>query len=315
MADSDKAPSAQQQILASDLELIDLFIRGKKKSIATAHLQIEYATSMVKLLDKQGVVLGIGKHVNEWQQKILLHCHSIYLPAIQERLDRNGFLAMPKSNHSDFVEYHKYQTPQGFQLFYQSASALGKSWLNYQSIVTGKQSNNIFLFQDNNWYPIQELNIDRQAIRLRTLVGEVLISLEDLIVWIEPISNVSETTTANQSGLNPESTASSPPLSQPSSTTKMPTLSEDLTSSPETASDAQPSVVSSSHRATDEKLDDLKNAIKIKALAKLVSYLEEGETIVTTEVFKNGHDQLISTKTTEIKRNCPRWVIEQIKKF
>lgn len=312
MADSDKAPSSPPQILPSDLELINSFISGKKKSIATAHLQIEYVTNTIKLLDRRKVVVGVSKQLNEWQQKILLRRRSMYFGAIQDRLSHCGFFVIPNSGHPDFAEYHKYQTPTGFRLHYQPARSLAKSWIDSHSQSVRKQSNSILIFQVDNWYPIQELDIYQQTMRLRTLIGELVVGNEDLMIWIDRMPAAPEKIAPIQANSSPEPAV--PPPSPPS-TKAMPILTEDSSKSTELTSAFKTPIVTSGHQDSDETFDNLKNALRIKALAKLVDYLDNGETIVSTEVLKNGHSQIISTKTTEIKRNCPRWVIEQIKKF
>jgi hypothetical protein len=53
--------------------------------------------------------------------------------------------------------------------------------------------------------------------------------------------------------------------------------------------------------------------VKVKALKRLLDYVKNGEKVVITEVLRNGQDQIITTKTTEIQRGCPRWAIERIR--
>ena len=57
---------------AADIELIENFVQGKKKTITAAQLQVEYSDKAMKLLDRRGGLVAVSKQVNEWQQKVLL---------------------------------------------------------------------------------------------------------------------------------------------------------------------------------------------------------------------------------------------------
>jgi hypothetical protein len=56
-------------------------------------------------------------------------------------------------------------------------------------------------------------------------------------------------------------------------------------------------------------------ALKLKAINALSRYLQQGDIMVRTEVFRNGQGQEINRKVTTIQRGCPRWVIDQIRQL
>jgi hypothetical protein len=56
-------------------------------------------------------------------------------------------------------------------------------------------------------------------------------------------------------------------------------------------------------------------ALKLKAINALSRYLQQGDIVVRTEVFRNGQGQEINRKVTTIQRGCPRWVIDQIRQL
>jgi hypothetical protein len=323
-------PLPAHNLSQPDLDSIEQFVRGKKKSIAGASLRIEYADNAIKLIDAQKVTVAISKQVSEWQQKVLLYRHAIeYFNVLSSRLTAQGFLSSKKSRHPDFAEYSKYQIPSGYSLQYKSASLLGQAWLDRQSRASGNQSQGPLVFQGNNWYPIQELRIDLNTMHLRTLVGELSIDTNDLVVWIEPTPESQKTAAAQPaatvSNVIPkakEPVAPSPTLS-PTTLPEDPVMRQnplssldlDATQTAElTAAWKTPILTNPSGRDT-ETIANLKQTIKLKALARMVDYLNDGEVITCTEVLKNGHDQVISTKTTKVERSCPRWVIEQVRQF
>jgi hypothetical protein len=332
MADRPEVPSSK--LPQPDLDSIEQFVRGKKKSIAGSSLRIEYIDNAIKLFDAQKVTIAISKQVSEWQQKVLLYRHAgECFNVLTDRLTQQGFLASKKSRHPDFAEYSKYQVPSGYLLQYQSASLLGQTWLERQSRIGVSHNQGPLVFQGNNWYPIQELKIERNTMHLRTLVGEMSIDTNDLIVWIESMAPQSSPSAepAPSSTKQVAAAASAPSLSStdfpetPSSVMKqknLPELDAPLTAeltaawkTPILSTPPAPKNIAVADSSQAETIANLKQTIKLKALARMVDYLNDGEVIVSTEVLRNGHDQVISTKTTEVKRSCPRWVIEQVRQF
>lgn len=53
-------------------------------------------------------------------------------------------------------------------------------------------------------------------------------------------------------------------------------------------------------------------SLKLKAMKVLITYLQEGDRTIRTEVLKNAQGQEINRKIVEIQRGCPSWTIEQI---
>jgi hypothetical protein len=326
------------ELSAADIELIENFVRGKKKTIAAAHLQVEYADKAMKLLDRRGSLVAISKQVNEWQQKVLLNNQvEGYMNVLCATLERHDFLAARKSRHPDYVEYSKYQTPEGYKLQYQPAHVMGKAWLERYAQSAGLQSRSLLVFQGGSWFPIQELKIDQRTLQLRTLVGETVINSNDYLVWIEQsLDKATASGSATSKSSRPASSApaAATPIDLGQATETVETIyvadnslsdltqeiaalaaqslpTANMTVEPAINQAAQPSQQKSA--LSDPASQELMDAIKAKALKRLLDYVKNGEKVVVTEVLKNGQDQVITTKTTEIKRGCPRWVIERLR--
>jgi hypothetical protein len=328
--------AANSQLSAADIELIDYFVRGKKRANAASRLQIEHADNAMKLLDRRGGLVAVSKQVNEWQQKVLLHNQAEeYMSVLCAALEGNDFLATRKSRHPDFVEYSKYQTPMGYELHYQAAKIMGRAWLDHYAKPSGVQSRGLLVFHGSNWYPIQELKIDQRTMHLRTLVGEWTINSNDFVVWIEVLSNQlsdppAASKTANELiSVVPASKKiqqSATPAILPTNKNKLDFEASAMITEGELISDltaefkmpavptAMPTKSGIVNQADpDQVVTEMLAAIKVKAVKRLFGYLKNGEMITTTEVLKNGQGQVITTKTTEVKRGCPRWVIEQVR--
>jgi hypothetical protein len=328
----DQQSNSPSELSAADIELIDYFVRGKKKSLAqplragvsAARIQVEYADNAMKLLDQQGGLIAVSKQVNEWQQKVLLNNQvEGYMSLLCATLERNDFLAVRKSRHPDFIEYSKYQTPEGYQLQYQQAHIMGRAWLERYARSSGVQSRGLLVFQNGSWYPIQELKIDQRTMYLRTLVGELTIRSDDYIVWIEQ----SKEQAAEIPNKKPVQSKAAPAKSPNPLDTKIEldhtetiyvgdstdTITQDLAALQALPQPTpNPEMPPKQETEKDQALAELMGAVKAKALKRLLEYVKNGEKVVITEVLKNGQDQIITTKTTEIKRGCPRWAIERI---
>jgi hypothetical protein len=320
------------ELSAADIELIENFVLGKKKTIAAAHLQVEYSDKAMKLLDRRGGLVAVSKQVNEWQQKVLLNNQvEGYMNVLCATLERHDFVAARKSRHPDYVEYSKYQTPEGYKLQYQPAHVMGRAWLDRYARSSGVQSRGLLVFQGGNWFPIQELKIDQRTLQLRTLVGETIIDSNDYLVWIEQSLNAADQvmprSPKTKSAQRRNSSATPIDLGLGDETVYVPEDSlSDLTqeiaalqmatqASPPTNMNTQDKKNESTSEPVmaDPAAKELMDAIKAKALKQLLDYVKNGEKVVVTEILKNGQDQVITTKITEIKRSCPRWVIERLR--
>lgn len=334
---SHSSPEISSGLSAADIELIENFVRGKKKTIAAAHLQVEYSDKAMKLLDRRGCLVAVSKQVNEWQQKVLLNNQvEGYMSLLCATLERHDFLAARKSRHPDYVEYSKYQTPEGYKLQYQPAHVMGKAWLERYARSSGVQSRSLLVFQGGSWFPIQELKIDQRTLQLRTLVGETMIDSNDYQVWIEQSVDAVTTAAATPKIRSARSRSSSATpidlgrveetiyvpedsisdLSQEIAALQMATQSTptpNMFANPQTEAPKQDPQSAPNHTMPDLATKELMDAIKAKALKRLLDYVKNGEKVVVTEILKNGQDQVITTKTTEIKRGCPRWVIERLR--
>jgi hypothetical protein len=336
-ASSNSLSELSSGLSVADIELIENFVRGKKKTIAAADLQVEYSDKAMKLLDRRGGLVAVSKQVNEWQQKVLLNNQvEGYMSVLCATLERHDFVAARKSRHPDYVEYSKYQTPEGYKLQYQAAHVMGRVWLERYARSSGVQSRSLLVFQGGSWFPIQELKIDQRTIQLRTLVGETIIDSNDYFVWIEQCLD-GATASVSVTPKNPKSSRSRSSSATPIDlglTAETIYVSEDSLSdltqeiaALQMAAQLEPTENMTVDNQTDlaSKQDqqnlampdpatkELMDAIKAKALKRLLDYVKNGEKVVFTEILKNGQDQVITTKTTEIKRGCPRWVIERFR--
>jgi hypothetical protein len=112
--------------------------------------------------------------------------------------------------------------------------------------------------------------------------------------------------TATVESIEQPATPQPPTATLPSSTPQSPTDP----STPPTAT-AESSIPDRSLPSLSQRQADLKT----KAIEVLAKYLQEGDTIVHTEVLRNALGQEVNRKVSTIQRGCPGWAIERVQQL
>ncbi len=181
-----------------ELEIIEYFAKGQKHSISSQTLKLECSETSIRLVSNQGKLIGISKQTNEWQRKVLINTNSTYTSSIVELLTDCGFITKHKSSHPDFTEHHYYQVPSGYKLNHTDILQLWKVWWNNKRYQLNARNLpiDVLVFSKGNWCPIQDLQPKQGNFLLKTNRGELTISAEDLVVWIDKADP--KTVTASQ---------------------------------------------------------------------------------------------------------------------
>jgi hypothetical protein len=200
LMDMNNIPGRYPNLTIEELEIIGYFARGQKYSFSSKNLKLEFSETSIRLIDRQGKLLGISKQANEWQRKVLVSNRSNYTAKIVEVLSERGFIAKQKSSHPDFTEYHFYKVPDGYKLNYTKILQLWKVWWNNK--CDRHRQKPIFdplIFTKGSWHQIQDLQPQQEHFLLQMVNGDPIICAEDLVVWVDRL----ETPSIN---LSPQST-------------------------------------------------------------------------------------------------------------
>jgi hypothetical protein len=111
----------------------------------------------------------------------------------------------------------------------------------------------------------------------------------------------------------PPATTTAEPSAQPETP-----LSSHPPQSPTAPTTAPAAVVPTESPIPDRSLLSLAQRqaeLKTKAVEVLAKYLQEGDTIVHTEVLKNALGQEVNRKVSTIQRGCPGWAIAQVQQL
>lgn len=188
-----------------DIILIQQFVQDKGAFLHNQSLYVESAPGSLRLLTKSGCLLATTKDDNN-KKIFLVRQESEYWQLINKILLENSH--MPSGNIGlGLVKYEYCQIPQGYEMNYEEARILWKSWRMQESL---KSSDNLqtHLLADllietkRGWQPIEDIVFSKEIIFVKTNTEEILLSTLDKVVWLsllpkqlreKPVSKHSET--------------------------------------------------------------------------------------------------------------------------
>ncbi len=138
---------------------------------------------------------------------------------------------------------------------------------------------------------------------------------------IEGIYNIGELLRGTNRAEDSSANLSIPVIGQTNSSPSDPEIIPAQSSFPEAAPtisiESMPNIAISEFPATQSSLaySQAQQSLQLKAINALSRYLQQGDVVIRTEVFRNGQGQEINRKVTTIQRGCPSWVINQIRKL
>jgi hypothetical protein len=205
MADMNYPSDRDPNLTTQELEIIDYFAQGQKRSVSSRNLKLEYTETSIRLSNTNGKLIGIAKQTNEWQRKVLVTNDSAYRQQIIETLLARGYIRRRKSSHPDFTEYHHYRIPKGYQLHYTETIQLWRAWWHDKRdrLNAPNTSIDMPIFTKGNWYPVRDLQPKQGNFTIQTAIGSVNLAPEDYVVWLQ-----------RSSASVVSSTASTPPTPQ-----------------------------------------------------------------------------------------------------
>jgi hypothetical protein len=299
-----------------DATVIRRFAQGESQPVINQNLRIDSAWKTVQLTTLNGELIGILKQSDEHPYALIKY-DSKYWDLIHQILLESNFVPVGKSNNQPgFFQYQKHDVPKGYKIRYTEARILWKTWWPRQRRKRKYEIQlDMLVFKQNKWYPIQDIVVNDAIFDIKTLIGEITLSMSDKIVWLEkieppqPIEFDDMHTKIQDGGSDPEPSQIS--VGKPKENVEDRSLGTLERSGP-----LNNDLIRKLDRKiemnldADNKLEKTLLQLKIKAIKAVSSYLENGEIETTTEIVRDAKGEVTSTKTTTTKKSCPEWVIE-----
>jgi hypothetical protein len=318
-------PQEQQDSIFSTVDdetMVKRFAKGKKRSVSNHNLAISYAHNSLQLSTPQGELIALNK-ISDKLHYILLKQDSRYWEFIHNIVIEHSFVPIENNpTQRGFFRYQKYQIPQGYRLRYSNCIDLLALWEEHHSAQSRFQLDLLF-FSKAKWYRVKNATLDDNRITLTSVAGQIEMLTNAKVAWIYQLSE------AQESVIFSKAAPIDPTVHKPGENelidkliSKLGVEDDGKPASSNKASGIDPDALALFEQvfnpsflpALPEELQQQVVELQIAAIKIIEHYIEQGETIVRTEIITDNQGRKISEKTVTTQRGCPRWVIEALLK-
>ncbi|AUT01158.1 hypothetical protein CLI64_12500 [Nostoc sp. CENA543] len=181
--------------MLSDLELMREFITQSiaKKEIllANPYLKAQMVYKSNQLISKKEGVIATAK-LDHTPSDFLIDANSSYWEIINNTLADYSYIFTFELDSNGLYRYQRCAVPQGYTLRCTKSLGLWQAWWKYNKYAASfKVPLDILVRTKNSWYGIKNLTISDGLIYIKTLVSELQLSPEDLVIWLSKIESPS----------------------------------------------------------------------------------------------------------------------------
>lgn len=174
--------------MLSDLDLMREFvvqsIEKKEVLLANSYLKAQMVYKSNQLISKQEGVIATAK-LDHTPSDFLIYGTSSYWEIINETLAEYSYIYTGEIDKNGFYQYQQCSIPQGYTLQCTTSVNLWQAWWKYRKYASQlKVPLDILIRSRNSWYGIKELMISDGLIYIKTLVSEIALDANDLVIWL-----------------------------------------------------------------------------------------------------------------------------------
>jgi hypothetical protein len=313
-----------------DESIIRRFARGKKRLVSNQYLRVDYAHNSLQLSTAGGDLIAIHK-IAERLHYILVKKDNEYADLIHTLILEYQFIPIDNTTvDRRFVRYQKYDVPEGYKLRYDLGQELWQTWQENQQQFTVGLRLDILILAKSKWYRVQDLHQNGERLDIQTRLGIISVSQRDTIAWVAKLSNIPGNPNIDHLKVSverqnvPNNSSDSDILAKIISKLSIDSgpSNEDIhfdletiVSTPFITETPESSLLYDPDRSSVLTTDGNSSALEslmIAAIKVLEDYLENGETIVRTEIITDAQGNTIGEKSITTKRGCPKWAIEAV---
>ena len=183
----------EQSFAKEDINLIKMFtlgfINNESVLLSTKNLVASSAKGIFTLSSRKKETLIEVKDIGG-KQTAVVDQRSSYWEIIRHVLVENSFFPISQRTNGTFR--FQYRTiPEDCQIFHTSPMELWETWygkacpdlFNEGAIRIKLSRESIIVLRRGSWYRIQNLVLREKALHIKTIAGEMVVSLEDLLIW------------------------------------------------------------------------------------------------------------------------------------
>jgi hypothetical protein len=186
-----------------DSKLIEKFVQGSNQLLASDNLRLEVNGGLSQLLARTGESIAIMYLQNKPRTVIIKH-NSQFAELIDRLLIERDFVMFGDASRAGFIEYKHYITPAGYRIWYTDPAILWKKWWPTERFQDKQRFNmDILVSFKNNWYPVQNINVNAGTFTIKTIAGQLVLKRDDKVLWLAQILQTQTVATEIQSEVTP----------------------------------------------------------------------------------------------------------------
>ncbi|MBD2251235.1 hypothetical protein [Nostoc parmelioides] len=170
--------------LALIREFITQSIAKKEVLLANSALQAQMVYKSNQLIaKKEGIIATTQLNTNP--SDFLIASPSSYWDVMNETLADYSYIFTGEVDRLGFYKYQQCSVPQGYQLRCTTSVNLWQNWWKYRKTAFNSGIPlDILIRTRDSWYGIKDLFISDGLIYIKTLVSEMTVHSNDLVIWL-----------------------------------------------------------------------------------------------------------------------------------
>ena len=172
-----------------DDKLIEQFVQGGDRLLASANLRIEVNGGLSQLLARNGDPIAI-MYLHNKPRSVIIKQSSPFLKLLDRLLiDRDFVMFGNASSRAGFIEYKHYATPAGYRILYTEPAVLWKKWWPTEKFQDKQRFNmEILVNFKHNWYPVQNIIVNAGIFTIKTIAGQLELKRGQQVLWLAQIA-------------------------------------------------------------------------------------------------------------------------------
>lgn len=165
-------------------EFVVQSIKKQEVLLANSCLTASIVYKSNQLIAKREGVIATAK-LDHTPSDFLIHGTSSYWEIMNETLAEYSYICTGEVDQHGFYKYEACSIPNGYELRCTTSMHLWQTWWKYRKYSSQLQVPlDILIRMRNSWYGIKDLSISDGLIYITTLVNEITLDSEDLVVWL-----------------------------------------------------------------------------------------------------------------------------------
>jgi hypothetical protein len=167
-----------------DNQLIEKFVQGSDRLLATDNLRLEVNGGLSQLLGRNGDPIAI-MYLQNKPRTVVVKNKSPFLELIDRMLIDRDFVMFGDASRAGFIEYKHFVTPAGYRIWHTDPSILWKKWWPTERFQDKQRFNmDILVSLKNSWYPVQNINVNAGIFTIKTIAGQIVLKRDDKVLWL-----------------------------------------------------------------------------------------------------------------------------------